>query len=272
MSTVTRRYQFEPTDVELDLPTYRPISGLAVLAMILALAGLSAFFSGMFIFVPVMAFVVGLIALNRIDRAPGRVAGRRAALGAMFLSLFCFASLASQSIYHRMAMTDEAFEFTDNWFEFLKRGEVHYAHQLMMEPASRQPLNDDLWEFYRKNPLSASMPEGDMRNAPGSGTEVMALMQNPAVNLANSPIVSTIRALGDDALIRRYRVESVTKRARGEYVTLIYAVTLNDEHKERVSFLVRVVVHREFNYQNGANSYGWWIRKYELVDPAKLKS
>jgi len=77
-----------PSDSELDRatdPEYAAISTMAVIATVLAVAGVSAFLAVPLIAVPLVALVLGAAALRKIRRSGGTLTGAWLAIGAIVL-------------------------------------------------------------------------------------------------------------------------------------------------------------------------------------------
>ena len=81
------------SDVIESLPEYRPLSFVAIAAVVLMLPGCLAVFHSAFLIFPFMAIALSLVALRQAAKSESKVSGRRAALAALFLSLLlvCFA-------------------------------------------------------------------------------------------------------------------------------------------------------------------------------------
>jgi len=77
-----------PSDGELDRatdPQYAAISTMAVIAVLLGLAGIVALLARPLIAVPILALVLGLAALRKIRRSDGVLAGARLAIASIVL-------------------------------------------------------------------------------------------------------------------------------------------------------------------------------------------
>src|SRR4029077_12719604 len=73
-----------------EVMTYRTISRSAVIALILSVVSLLAFFVSWLLVLPVVSVVLGLTALSTIRRYPEEYTGSGAALGAIGVSTVTF--------------------------------------------------------------------------------------------------------------------------------------------------------------------------------------
>lgn len=132
---------------------YRAISGLAVLALLLGVASAAAMVGPVLWVVPMVAVVVALIAMRRIQASEDLAGWNIAFLGLLLALLFGVAAPA-RTISRQYWLTSRAEQFSRQFLTFLQEGKSHAAHQLRQRPAVRKLLTDDLPQSYEKDPES----------------------------------------------------------------------------------------------------------------------
>ena len=209
---------------------YRAVSGAAVASVILGLLSSLALVDPLLWVVPVVGVAVGALALWRIARRQPALIGRRAALAGLLLSMLLGAAAVSDWYGYRWLVRREAVRFADLWFEQLADDQPQRAYQLTLGPRARQPWDDKLWESYRQNPRWRSDLE----------------------YFASQPLWRTLLALGHRANARYYQSAGQAKTDWGDSVSLIYAVTY-DEDGGKKTFFVRLELERLQLDLGGAN-------------------
>ena len=218
---------------DAEVAEYRSLAGQAVLGLIFGLLAPLAMVDPMLWSIPLLGVVFSVWALRRIKRFAPAMVGRKMALAGLALSLLFLAAAPAETLTYQKMVRDEARQFSALWFRYLAHAEPQKAYQLTVDPQSRQPLNDDLWAFYRTAPRLSSQLE----------------------EYANGPLVRTLLALGPKAQVRFYQIAGEASDGDADRVDQWFAVTY-EEAGEKKSFFVRVAAERTKPTSGGA---GWRI-------------
>lgn len=141
-------------DAADPLADYRPISPLAIVALLAGLSSSLAFADPLLLFVPVASAVLAGIALSRFRHSRIPMLGRSAAvLGLMFSVLF--GSWAAVGTWTRQrVLLREAEGIGRQWLELVRDGKFYEAHQLHLSQRDRAAPDKPLDKFYReKKPM-----------------------------------------------------------------------------------------------------------------------
>jgi len=224
---------------EDQVAEYQALSALAVISVILGLAG------GMLAVVnwplwplPWAGVVAAVVALVRIYHYAPALTGRRVALVGLGVSLAFGIAAPTETFYSRWLVRRGARQFAMQWFEYLQNGEPEKALQLMMfpDPTTRQPLDENLWDFYRDH------PEQNRR------------LHNFVSR--SQPWIRALIHLGKDAQVRYYATEQAERTGEDDERRQVYAVTYqNQGHTE--TFFVWLRIKRLWVKATGR--VGWQI-------------
>ncbi len=118
---------------------YRPVSRLAVISLLLAVGGIGAVMSTLMICLAVAAAALAVAALWSIARADRPPLGRKAALVALLLSLFCGAWGLTWRTVRQQVICDEAQQLADQWLQLVQAGRLQEAHQLHLSRQVARP-------------------------------------------------------------------------------------------------------------------------------------
>ncbi len=207
-----------------ELSEYNSVSRLAVIAILLGIASPLAWLGPYLWWIPVVAVCVSIAGLIHVNRPQLGLIGRKAAIGGLCLALISGIGAPTQHYTYRYLVQLEGKRFALQWFDYLRKGEVEKAHQMTVAITDRQPLNEDLWEFYRERSDWAD----DLRE------------------YANTPVVRTLLALGDRANVRLYDRHGVVVQPRTDGTIDQFAVTYEDEGVKK-SFFLYVFLKRHYN-------------------------
>jgi hypothetical protein len=144
--------------------TYRPVSGLAVAALgvavlaavVIVIAGVAAKLKGRPVLLPSLFLLAGLgLALSltarwQIRRAEGTRAGIKLANWGLWLSLLFGLGYAAYYAATDLALREQAEGIADRWFAFLAKGEAEKAFRLTRPPGQQRGLPEDNPEEIRK--------------------------------------------------------------------------------------------------------------------------
>jgi len=142
----------EPAD-ETELPEYRPLSPLAIISLLLGSLSAGVLVSNALWGFAVVGAVVSLVAIARLSREQGRIAGRTAAMVGLGLSLFFTAYSPAKEQGRKWLLTRDSLPVANEWFEALADGKVELAHQLTREPSNRNSMDYELLKGYYANNL-----------------------------------------------------------------------------------------------------------------------
>lgn len=189
----------EPAEVE----SYRPMSGWAVMAVVLGLLSPLALFAPFLWILPLGGVLASVAALRAIGSVIPPMLGRRGALVGLALSIvFGIAGPVDWACY-RWQVRREATRFAMQWFELLRNREPHKAFQLRLAAETRSPLDDSLWQVYYE------------------GSDLRQMLEE---FLADKTI-RTLMALGDSATIRYYDTEAQEGERDSDILDQSFAVT-----------------------------------------------
>ncbi|RIK74312.1 MAG: hypothetical protein DCC67_16720 [Planctomycetota bacterium] len=131
--------QTAPETIEEDV-AYRQVSPAAVVALVLGVGSLVALVGPAFFLVPVAAVGVALLALGRIRRSGGALAGEGLARLAIALAIACTAAaLVRQSVRDNL-MQRQAVQTAQEWLDRLAKGRIKDARDLLTGDAASSLL------------------------------------------------------------------------------------------------------------------------------------
>lgn len=219
----TARFSPDETVVP-EAAAYRPLSVAAVLALLLGLASFTALLTPMLWAVSFVGIIVSIVAWVRIHRFEPPLTGRTAALLGLILSLFTAAAAPTQWYVRRTLLVQEAQQFVQLFFDFLKEDQPHKAHQLSMAARQRSPIDENLWAKYA--------PETNARK------DLEAFLERKEVRAV------LILSKDPRTTIRLFDVEGVWREDDEDRVALSYAVTYFDRDNKKRTFFVNVSANR----------------------------
>ena len=216
------QHELPPFDSAADeVGEYHAINGLAIAGFLLGMAAPVALLDPLMCVVPWAGVLVNSMALRRIAGRWPELAGRNVALAGLMLSIVFAVAAPIDTFIHQRMMRAEARQFAELWFDAIREGQPHKAHQLTVDPRLRRPLNDRLVEAYRE--------EARWR----------AELKTSSLH----PPTRALLALGPKAQVRFYETADQDRNEFGDWVRLIYAATY-DDREDRKTFFVAVVVQR----------------------------
>lgn len=218
------------------------VSQLAVVGFILSLLSALAPIHPVLWALPVVAIVVDLWALARINHYWPELAGRPLAWAGLSLAIV-FGVAGPAHVFGRQWLFDlEAQRFAAAFFDYLRDDQPQLAHQLTLEPEVRQPFDGQLWAKYR-----ASSPR------------LEALEEFTA-----APVIRALLALGPRATVRYYGDERYQRSQNQEVAYRLYSVTYLDDDGRRRSFFVRLILIRRLDEEG---VYSWYARVDGPIEP-----
>ncbi len=188
---------------EPEVESYRPLSGLAVVAAVLGLVSPLALFAPFLWVLPFGGVLASVAALRAIGSVIPPMLGRKGAMAGLALSLvFGVAGPVDWACY-RWQIRREATQFAMQWFDLLRNREPHKAFQLRLAAETRSPLDDSLWQVYYE------------------GSDLRQMLED----FLNDKTVRTLMALGDKASIRYYDTEAQEGGRESDILDQSFAVT-----------------------------------------------
>ncbi|MEX2118927.1 MAG: hypothetical protein WD847_04890 [Pirellulales bacterium] len=229
-----------PGAVEGETVEYRPLCVAAIAGLAAGLASPLAFVHPLFWSVPLLAVVISVAALVRIRRHEPKLIGRRAAVAGLVIALCCGTPATTYWAIYQWHLRSQAGVICHNWFNLMRGGEPHKAHQLTVKWHARLPLDDNLWAHY-------------------AGREDLYSVLR---TFTDEPIVRALLELGPDAEVRFYKTESVSAHQGQEIVKQLYAVSFRRDGKLR-SFFITITATRIFD--NRSRSHAWVINAADML-------
>lgn len=163
------------TDTEAgELEKYRPVNPWAIASIALGLLSSASLLHLLLLIISVLGIVSGFFALRRIAARESMQSGRAAAMCGIFLSVMFGSWAIAGTMYRQHLITKQARACAERWLEMVRRGELHAAHQLVLEEAKRVAAGASLEKHYqyRERKLPTRRPD----TAGFNGTDVDEMM------------------------------------------------------------------------------------------------
>ena len=217
-----------------EFPTvaeYRTISVPSLLALLFGLLSPLVLINWGFVFLPTLSLIFAFYALYVIAHSEGMRFGRPLAWLAIFLSLSLVVANFSLWEAYKSRMTREAIEFAGSYFELVARSKDDPKVDILTIRDMRSPywqrsvaLLEDRWKALEKDMFS----------------------QEDLSSFVSDTTLRTLMALGNQAKATYYTVKSYTydKGHNTDYMTLVYAVTYQNDNQEKETFFVNLTVKR----------------------------
>lgn len=213
---------------------YRPMNGMAVAGLVMALLSPVAFLHPVLWIVPLFAVALSLRARWSIQRSYPSQAGSTVALLALIISGVTAAAVPARLATRQIILERQCRQFAEDWFTYLRQGEPQKAYQLTVVPEIRAKLDDSLWDIYRSR-------DDDRKKLK---------------MFAASPPVATLLSLRELANVRYYRTERRDTTLAGLEVANVYAVTFPRDGKPTTYFMRVTLVRTDGQKDQGT---GWRI-------------
>ncbi len=209
--------------LEEQIAEYRPVCGMAIVALLVGILSPLAFFHPILWLIPAAGISLALGAIWRIAQSNPPAVGRPAAVAALLLSVWSITAAPAYTLTSQTLLEREACQFAEQVLKLLTDDQPHKAYQLSRQPHVRLPLDDELWAVYARDSSARE--------------DFEAFVQRPAVR--------TLIALGSRATFRHFRTVSLGTNFGRLRAQLIYAVTFVDEDGKKKSFFVLLIVERD---------------------------
>ena len=215
-----------------DLASYRPICGMAVVALVLGLFSIVAIMGQVFWGLPLLTIGVAMIALRRIRAADPPMIGRKAAWCGLFLGVLWGGAAVSTHYFQYWIARTQARQVAQQWFHFMLQGNTPRAHQLTMPPDRRELRVNELDAIYQTNPnLEERLTDFMEQSGPAEVVRFNA-----------------------DAQVEYLFTEDQFRDAETEHVMLVYEIA--DPREERPA--TRFIINTE---RKAGDRAGWLVRE-----------
>jgi hypothetical protein len=233
MSTSDRSVlpKFEAADAEVA--SYRALSSLAVVGLLVGLLSWLALFDTMFWLAPLAAVVISAVALRRIKIRTPELVGRSAALIGLMLGVTFLVAAPVDDLVYQYFLRQQARQFAEIWIDSVRHREVYKAHHVMLDPKRRRPVETKFAEFYRASDNSRRL----------------------LMDFLDEPVVRTLFALGPAATIRYYETTAQGYTDSSDAVRQTYAVTYPDEQHKPKTFFISLLMQRTIDATSGRASW-----------------
>ena len=139
------------SDGLMPVKEYRALSVWAIVALLLGLLSPLAIVAPLLGIVPLVAMVVGGIALRRIATHSDRISGRWMALAPFILAPLFLGWGFSREFSRRERLFAHAREFADEWLSLLNRDQPYLAHQFRLQAKDRLDTSMNYELAYQQN-------------------------------------------------------------------------------------------------------------------------
>ncbi len=125
----------------------KPVSALAILALVVGVLGCLYIINSQLVLIPVLAIAISLIALVRIQTKDG-LGGLWLVTVSLFLAAFSLTVVGTYKIARHQHLVGYAKKHADTWLELARDGEIFKTHQLTKEYPKRCAPDVNLETFY----------------------------------------------------------------------------------------------------------------------------
>jgi hypothetical protein len=230
---------------ETAVASYRGVSVLAVLTLILGLASALALAHPFLWVLPPATLVIGWLALRAIGVEGSNLTGRGLALLGMALAMVFGVWAPAQILTRQAKIYAQARVFADEWLELIRAGKLHAAHQLAVMEIERQTPGTDLEKYYQESAAAKSQLQHFYE-------------EKPLKLMAEQGTLATYEYLGGDGISPR---EQTT-----EHIALLYLMRYPEDGREREQ-KIRIVLDRQELV--GHREYLWHLRA--VNDPNRVE-
>lgn len=131
-----------------ELTDYRPVSKLAITAMVVGLLSVLANFKNVMLVVPIAGIVLSIVALRQIANSDPKFLGRKAALIGLAASIIFGSYAITRSQVEHLVVSKQAAQVAKGWIKIVRSGNLPQAAEWMKHPTSRRGPGTNLSEFY----------------------------------------------------------------------------------------------------------------------------
>jgi hypothetical protein len=230
--TTTDQVQLDPDQDTEQLPNYRAVSALAVIAAILGAVSALAILTPALWILPLASLILAVVALRRIATADPPLIGRKAALWGLFLGVFWGVAGLTTHFTQQWIVRTQAQAVAQQWFQYMLQGHTPHAHQLTLYPNRRDFRLDQLDTVYATTPALEERLE--------------AFLQDPGP--------SAVLRFDPSSEIHYIATEEQYRNADNEYVLMVYELADPGVAKTVQRFVI------ELRHQPGEEG-GWIVQE-----------
>ena len=240
--------------------TYKQVSVLGVLAILIGLISFAAFLEVHALFFSALGILISLIAYVVIVRSEGVLVGKRLAIIGLACSVFSLAGVVTKWTYYQYSVRHEADRFCRIWFDAVKSRNLVLIFS-MSNPSWQRNLNPNMDDWWKNNiPNFESKVDREER-------------MSVFFSKLDSRLLRALWFLGDRAVPTYYKTESVTFSDNKDTVIVVYAITYTDSDGEKKTFFAKFTIER---FRNASNPHqvGWLINDFPsyVKIPDELKT
>ncbi len=195
-------------------PSSRPISWMAILALLLGIASALVLVSSCFLWIPLAATLLGAAALWQTQDVEPVPIGRHAAWLGVFLGVFFAAGAITYQAVETARVESQADAVLQQFLKYLRSGQLAKAHQLTRDPLIRISPEKVAAE-YSSDPSLAEALEAFKRNL------VVSLLSSAReVEVLESLTWGRLVENNTEILSREYKLRVVDQEGKTKDVTL----------------------------------------------------
>jgi hypothetical protein len=161
---------------EREIVEYGRISGWAIAAILLGVLSAAAIGGPRLWVIPVLAGVVSIVAMRRIQASERRLSGWHLALLGLLLAIFFGMSGPARTLSRQYVLEIRAGHFADKFMDLLRQKQALAAYQLMQPPSGRKVIGVGETELKAKSPEAKKAYDDFLQLAP-----VKLLLETPSV-------------------------------------------------------------------------------------------
>jgi hypothetical protein len=159
---------FHADDFE-ETTSYRKLSVLAIIALLLGLASPLCFGAPLLMTIPIAGTIISILALRHIAASGGTLAGNWAAVIGLVLCVGCAVAPFTRNFVLQTMRTQQADEFVREWLSEIVAGKTEHAFKLSTdslrrppppEPGSKSPPIDPYTTFLTQPMVKALLAVG----------------------------------------------------------------------------------------------------------------
>lgn len=222
---------------------YRPISLLAVAALIVGILSTVSLLNIYFVFVPILGAIIAVIALIRVALSGNRVTGIQPAAVGLAICLFSGSWAASQHVVDNSLVFHQAQEHSMSWLSLLKDQKIYHAYELKLPYGKRNLPGVDLVEVYKERGEGFFADE-EMAEEMGMSITEMSLSKEGVVfsSFVRSEPFRSIYRKAKNGEFEFLRNLEVRRNGHTTYTAQLYRLTYVDDRDEsnKIDFVLRM--------------------------------
>jgi hypothetical protein len=176
MNPSAEMMQFTDTESP-ELTEYHPVNRWAVASAVLGILSIPAVFIPMLLVIPIVGIIASLIAARQLSSRESIQTGRAAAKVGAFLCITIGVWVCTALVYRQTALTNQARQYAEEWFELLRNGKFYEAHQLVLPDERRVAAGASLEEHYKPRDRIVHAHESGESHSHHDPEDVMEAME-----------------------------------------------------------------------------------------------